>query len=83
MQFLEHLLFHRGDLILISGHINQVVSLDRIGFQIVKTVVVPRAVIINVLIAIGANGEQRRRGREIPLSVILIKNMVAPGQFLT
>src|SRR6056297_1876333 len=70
------------DLILIGGNVDQVVSLFRIRFQIMKAVAIPMAVIINVLEAVGPNGKQSRRGGKIPLPMVLVQNMIPPRCWL-
>ena len=83
LELIEELFLHRLDTLTVSGDVDQVVSLVRIGPQVIEPIVVPHTMIEDVFIPLGANGKYRRRGGEVPLPVVLVKDVVTPPNRLT
>jgi hypothetical protein len=57
---------------------DQIVFFVGIFLQVVKLVQVPDAVVLDELVAVGAEGEDRRRVREIVFPVILVQDVFSP-----
>ena len=56
-QLSEHLLLELRDLFLERWNLDQVVAFVGIGLQIIKSVLIPHAVVVDALVSIGANRE--------------------------
>ena len=83
LKFVKELFLQRIDNVLIRRHMDQVVSFMGISFQIVETIMIPHAVRVDILVLLSARGKDSGRGRKIPLPVIFVQDMVAPGNGLT
>jgi hypothetical protein len=57
IEFAEKLLFPLGDLLLKGRDVDQVVAFMWIGRQIVEAVFVPDPVVVDVFVAVAANGQ--------------------------
>lgn len=81
-EFIEEPFFHRLHSFLVGGNTDEIMSFMRIGLKIIETIVIPDPVVIDIFVSFRANGKERRCGWEIPLPVIFIYDMVAPGNRL-
>src|SRR5690606_35489266 len=75
LQAIEQPLAHRIGDVLEGGDAEQVVLLVRIRLQVVQLLRVPHAVVVDVLVAVTAQREGRRRVREGVLPVVLVEQL--------
>ena len=53
--------------------------LVRIGLEVIEGIEIPDAVVVDVLVAVSSQGEERGRGRKVPLPVVLVEEMIPPA----
>ena len=75
----EHLFLQLGDDRLVLGTVDEVLQLMGILLQIVELVAVPDAVVVDVLVATGADGLNGGRLREVALPIVGVEQIFSPG----
>jgi len=78
-EFGEELLFEGVFFFGESGDIDEVVAFVGVGLEVVEAVFIPEAVVVDILVSLGADGEESGGGREVPFPVVFVEDVVAPG----
>lgn len=74
----EELFFEGCFLLSESGDVDEVVSLVRVGFQIIESVFIPESVVVDELVAVGPDGKEGGCRGKVPFPVVFVKEVVAP-----
>ena len=80
-EFGEHFVLQIDNDLLVLRAVDEIFQLVRILLQIVELVTVPNAVVVDVLVAAGADGLDAGRLREIAFPIIGVEQIFSPGDF--
>src|SRR5699024_8356440 len=78
LEDLKHLIPHLLDPLLLGRHVNQIMHLPGISFQIIHLVGIPHPAAVNIFISVPANGVSRRSMRKSVLPKILMDKGLPP-----